>query len=82
MRSNTDLGLKNMFNCEISSRPIHSFFREALSLLVWKWPGGGGGVVSTPPPDRPRYEKCPDRARVKTYAFGAIAVFVKIIPKT
>ena len=38
---------KNMLKREISSRPIYSFFfRDALSILVWKWLGGG--VASTP----------------------------------
>ena len=63
-RSNIDLGPKTICAIARSRRGASTgFFREALR------PSGadcqGGGVVPTPPPDRPRYEKCPDRARVK-----------------
>ena len=51
-----------MCSREISSRRIDCYFREALQ------PSGADRQVAggrTNPPDRPRYEKCPDRARVK-----------------
>ena len=53
-----------MCNREISSRRIDWCFpRSSTTTIRGRSPGG---VVPTPPPpDRPRYEKCPDRARVK-----------------
>ena len=62
-RSNIDIGPKTICAIARSRRGASTgLFREALR------PSGadrqGGGVVPTPPPDRPRYEKCPDRARV------------------
>ena len=60
-RSNIDLGPKTICAIARSCRGASTgLFREALR------PSGAdrqGGVVPTPPPDRPRYEKCPDRAR-------------------
>ena len=50
-----------MCNREISSRRIDCFFPRSSTTIRGRSPGG---VVPTPP-DRPRYEKCPDRARVK-----------------
>ena len=50
-----------MCNREISSRRIDWFFPRSSTTIRGRSPGG---VVPTPP-DRPRYEKCPDRARVK-----------------
>ena len=35
---------------------------------------GGGGRIDPPPPARPRYEKCPARARVNAVGFGDLAV--------
>ena len=52
-----------MCNREILSRRIDCFFREALR------PSGADRQGGRSPPDRPRYEKCPDRARVKDDQF-------------
>ena len=53
-----------MCNREISSRRIDWSFPLSSTIIRGRSPGEGG-VVPPPPPDRPRYEKCPDRARVK-----------------
>ena len=65
-RSNVDLGLKTICAIARSRRGASpGFFRKALR------PSGAdrqGGRTNPPPlPDRPRYEKCPDRARVKAH---------------
>ena len=62
-----------MCNREISSRRIDCFFREALRLSGADCQGGGGRTP--PPPDRPRYKKCPDRARVK----GSLRVMLSTV---
>ena len=49
-----------MCNREISSRRIDWSFPRSSTTIRGRSPGG----VVPPPPDRPRYEKCPDRARV------------------
>ena len=68
-RSNVDLGLNNMCNRETSSRRIDWFFFPRSSTTIrGRSPGGGGGRANHPP-DRPRYEKCPDRARVNIRDF-------------
>ena len=60
--SNIDLGPKTICAIARSRRGASTgLFREALR------PSGAdrqGGRTNPPPPDRPRYEKCPDRARV------------------
>ena len=67
-RSNIDLGPKTICAIARSRRGASTgFFREALR------PSGAdrqGGGRTNPPPDRPRYEKCPDRARVNPIAGG------------
>ena len=65
-RSNIDLGPKTICAIARSRRGASTgLFREALR------PSGadrqGGGRTNPPPPDRPRYEKCPDRARVMIF---------------
>ena len=63
-RSNIDLGPKTIWAIARSRRGASTgLFREALRLSGAD--RQGGGVVPTPP-DRLRYEKCPDRARVKS----------------
>ena len=49
-------------------------FRKALG------PSGADrqGVVPTPPPDRPRYEKCPDRARVNTVCISSTEGHIRV----
>ena len=68
-----------MCNREISSRRIDCFFSAKLYDHQGPIARGGGGVVRQPPPDRPRYEKCPDRARVKALGpvnFSNIALYL------
>ena len=50
-----------MCNREILSRRIDCFFSRSSTTIRGRTPGG-----RTNPPDRPRYEKCPGRARVKS----------------
>ena len=57
-----------MCNHEISSRRIDWSFPRSSTTIRGR--SLGGGVVPTPPPDRPRYEKCPDRARVNPRPAG------------
>ena len=52
-----------MCNREISSRRIDWFFPRSFRTIRGRSPGGR---TTPPPPDRPRYDKCPDRARVNT----------------
>ena len=59
-----------MCNREISSRRIDWSFPRSSTTIRGRSPGGGR---TPPPPDRPRYEKCPDRARVKTQNFAPAA---------
>ena len=73
-RSNIDLGPKTICAIARSRRGASTgLFREALR------PSGadrqGGGSYQPPPPDRPRYEKCPDRARVKGNISQGTSVF-------
>ena len=49
------------------------FFREALAQSGAD--RQGGRINPPPPPDRPRYEKCPDRARVNPIS-GRVVVFI------
>ena len=70
-RSNIDLGPETIRAIARSRRGASTgLFREALR------PSGadrqGGGRTNPPPPDRPRYEKCPDRARVKQWITPSI----------
>ena len=78
-RSNIDLGPKTICAIARSRRGASTgLFREALR------PSGadrqGGGSYQPPPPDRPRYEKCPDRARVNTILLKLLMV-LEIVSK-
>ena len=84
-RSNIDLGPKTIRAIARSRRGASTgLFREALR------PSGadrqGGGSYQPPPPDRPRYEKCPDRARVNPISgrgglfLSTPRVFLKYLP--
>ena len=51
----------------MQSRDLVEAHRLVFSVKLYDHQGpiARRGVVPTNPPDRPRYEKCPDRARVK-----------------
>ena len=52
----------------MQSRDLVEAHRLVFSAKLYDHQGPiarGGGRTNPPPPDRPRYEKCPDRARVK-----------------
>ena len=66
-RSNVDIGLKTICAIARFRRDASIFF----SVKLYDHQGPiARGVVPPPPPDRPRYEKCPDRARVNSHEFG------------
>ena len=70
-RSNVDLGTKNnMCNREISSRRIDWFFPRGSTTSG----ADRQGVRTPPPPDRPRYEKCRDRARVTAFSILSLSL--------
>ena len=51
----------------MQSRDLVEAHRLVFSAKLYDHQGpiARGGSYQPPPPDRPRYEKCPDRARVK-----------------
>ena len=75
-RSNVDLGPKTICAIARSRRGASTvFFREALLP-----PGADRQGGRTNPPDRLRYEKCPDRARVRAHYCHLHVSFTRRLP--
>ena len=67
----------------MQSRDLVEAHRLVFSAKLYDHQGpiARGGRTNPPPPDRPRYEKCPDRARVNTMQLHIFILFLFLCNK-